>query len=123
MPKKTMEVLTESMFYVLMALMQGEKCGIEIANCIERRTEGRLRIGPATLYTILGKFEQEKLIREVAVEGRKRTYAITERGETAYLGELDRLRQCLADAQKCDRRCYVDEREVFDIPVAAVPVL
>ena len=37
-------------------------------------------MGPATLYTILGKFEAEQYIQETAVEGRKRTYAITEKG-------------------------------------------
>ena len=30
MPKKSMETLTETMFYVLMAFNQGEMCGTEI---------------------------------------------------------------------------------------------
>ena len=77
MPKKAMDTLTESMFYVLMALMQKPMCGIDIADFIDRRTHQRLQIGPATLYTILGKFEKEKYIREVSVVGRKRTYEIT----------------------------------------------
>ena len=98
MPKKAMEVLTESMFYVLMALMRRPMCGIDIADYIERRTGGRLRMGPATLYTILGKFEKEKYIKEVQVEGRKRTYQITDRGQLAYRGEVARLKQCVADA-------------------------
>lgn len=98
MPRKAMEILTESMFYVLMAFRQGEMCGIDAAEYIDRRTGGRLQIGPATLYTILAKFEKEKYIREVSVEGRKRTYAITAKGIAAYDGEIDRLRQCIADA-------------------------
>lgn len=99
MPKKSMDILTESMFYVLMALMQGPMCGIDIADFIDSRTKGRLKIGPATLYTVLGKFEKEKYIREVSVEGRKRTYAITEKGATAYREELKRLKQCVLDAE------------------------
>ena len=98
MPRKAMEILTESMFYVLMAFRQGEMCGIDAAEYIDRRTGGRLQIGPATLYTILAKFEKEKYIREVSVEGRKRTYAITAKGIAAADGEIDRLRQCIADA-------------------------
>ena len=98
MPKKTMEILTESMFYVLMAFMQMPMCGIEIAEFIDRRTQGRVKMGPATLYTILGKFEHEKLIRETDVDGRKRTYAITEKGKTVYLEEIERLKSCLQDA-------------------------
>lgn len=99
MPKKSMDVLTESMFYVLMALRQGPMCGIDIAAFIEQRSHGRLRIGPATLYTILGKFEKEKYILETGVEGRKRTYRITDKGQAAYADELLRLRTCLADAE------------------------
>ena len=30
MPKQALESLTESMFYLLMALTQGERCGTEI---------------------------------------------------------------------------------------------
>lgn len=99
MPKKAMEILTESMFYVLMAFQGGEMCGTDIADFIEKHTEGRLQMGPATLYTVLAKFEKEKYICETAVSGRKRTYAITERGKRAYEEELDRLMLCIRDAQ------------------------
>lgn len=99
MPKKPMDILTESMFYVLMALCREPMCGTQIAEFIDRRTCGRLQMGPATLYTILGKFEKEDYIREVAVSGRKRTYRITEKGVTAYREELARLKQCVADAE------------------------
>ena len=100
MPKKAMDSLTEAMFYVLMAFLGGPMCGIDIAEEIERCTAGRLRIGPATLYTILGKFEKEKYIKEISVEGRKRTYQITDKGRAAYGEELDRLRRCIEDAQR-----------------------
>ena len=99
MPKKAMDTLTESMFYVLMALMQKPMCGIDIADFIDQRTHQRLQIGPATLYTILGKFEKEKYIREVSVVGRKRTYEITGKGADAYQDELTRLKQCVIDAE------------------------
>ncbi|MBQ8834399.1 MAG: helix-turn-helix transcriptional regulator [Oscillospiraceae bacterium] len=99
MPKKAMDTLTESMFYVLMALGKCPMCGIDIADFIEKRTNGRLQIGPATLYTILGKFEKEKYIREISVEGRKRTYEITGKGAEAYREELSRLKQCVLDAE------------------------
>ncbi len=99
MPKKAMDVLTESMFYVLMALCRGEMCGTDAAAFVEQRTGGRVRLGPATLYTVLGRFEQEKYIREVRVEGRKRTYRITEKGRQAFAEELARLKQCVADAE------------------------
>lgn len=99
MAKKTLELLTESMFYVLMSFMEQERCGIEIAEFVKKKTDGRVKIGPGTLYTILGKFEDEYLITETQVEGRKRTYRITEKGLLAYREEISRLRQCIADAE------------------------
>ena len=99
MPKKSMDILTETMFYVLMALNQKPMCGIDIAEAIEVRTHGRLLLGPATLYTILAKFEKEKYIQEILVEGRKRTYQITAKGILAYREEVERLEHCLQDAK------------------------
>lgn len=107
--RKAMAVLTESMFYVLMALRRGEMCGIDIADYIENRTGGRVQIGPATLYTILAKFEKEKYIREVSVDGRKRTYAITLKGAEAYTAETVRLNQCIADAADERQRSAASE--------------
>ena len=50
-------VLTESMFYVLMSFLHREMCGIEITEFVEQKTNGRVRLGPGTLYTLLGKFQ------------------------------------------------------------------
>ena len=102
MPKKSMVILTESMFYVLMALTQCQMCGIEINEYVNKKTNGRVFLGPATLYTILGKFENEKYIKEVCVDGRKRTYSITQKGIAAYRQEVDRLKMCISDAQNSE---------------------
>ena len=102
MPKKAMESLTESMYYVLMAFRLGPMCGMDVMEFVEQWTEGRVQLGPATLYTILGKFEKEGYLQEVSVEGRKRTYRLTEAGLMAYHRELGRLRRCLEDAERTD---------------------
>ena len=99
MGRKTLETLTESMFYVLMALLRQARCGTEIAEYISAVTQSRVRLGPGTLYTILAKFQEEQLIEETAVEGRKRTYRITEKGRTLYHEELERLRSCVIDGE------------------------
>lgn len=80
MSKRPLEALTETMFYVLMSFRKRDLCGAEIADFVERKTCGRVRLGPGTLYTILAKFEEEQLIREVNVLGRKRTYRLTDKG-------------------------------------------
>ncbi len=140
MPKKSMETLTETMFYVLMAFQSGQMCGIDVADHIEKRTRGRVILGPATLYTILAKFESEGYIRETKVEGRKRTYAITDVGRKAYEDELNRLQQCIADAAAAawqeiltEERGHCDEgtgqtekgmgKQENRIPAAAVPAV
>ncbi|MFR0969002.1 MAG: hypothetical protein ACLSEV_06870 [Coprococcus sp.] len=43
MPKKAMDILTESMFYVLMAFSKGAMCGIDVADYIEKKTSGRIK--------------------------------------------------------------------------------
>ena len=101
MPKKSLESLTEPMFYVLMAFRSGPKCGIEIAGLVEKQTEGRVKIGPATLYTVLGKFLDVDYLEEIDKDqpGRKRTYTLTGKGLKAYSDEIKRLRYCLHDAK------------------------
>lgn len=92
--------LTEPMFYVLMAFLGGERCGAEIAESVARRTGGRVSLGPGTLYTLLAKFQDEGLIQETEVEGRRRTYRLTEKGRSAWLDELERLRACVKDGEE-----------------------
>ncbi len=92
--------LTEPMFYVLMAFLHGEMCGIDVAAFVEKKTRGRVKLGPGTLYTLLNKFQDEALIEEIDVEGRKRTYHLTAKGREAYEEELERLRACLRDAEE-----------------------
>ena len=100
MAKESLKVLTESMFYVLLSLLHQERCGTEIVQNGDDTTAGRVPLGPGTLYTILAKFEEEGLIRETAVEGRRRTYAITERGRALFRQELSRLKLCVADGDR-----------------------
>ncbi|GAB6109876.1 PadR family transcriptional regulator [Fusibacter bizertensis] len=99
MAKKAFEGLTESMFYILMAFLKKEMCGIDITSFVESKTAGRVKIGPGTLYTILARYEEEGLIEEIAVDGRKRTYAITKKGIELYYTELSRLKSCVNDGE------------------------
>ena len=95
--------LTEPMFYVLMSCLRRDMCGTEITEFVERRTRGRVRLGPGTLYTLLAKFQDEGFIQETEVDGRKRTYRLTDQGRQAYHEELDRLRACVLDGEEEER--------------------
>ena len=125
MPRKSLGVMTESMFYTIMAFQAGPQCGIEIAAYVEKLTAGRVLLGPGTLYTILSKFQEVGYLRETAVEGRKRTYELTAEGRRAYANELVRLRQCIADAKAAADRVMEeggDRLEGTDPYTALAPV-
>mgnify|MGYP001025711291 FL=1 len=92
--------LTESMFYVLMSFLHREMCGMEITEFVEKKTNGRVRLGPGTLYTLLGKFQEERLIEETQTDGRKRSYRITEKGRAVFAEELARLKACVLDGEE-----------------------
>lgn len=96
MARKKLETLTEQMYYILLVLKQ-EICGVEIASEILKLTNGRVSIGPGTLYTILAQFLEEGIIMETKVEGRKRSYIITENGKQLLLNEYQRLLQMISD--------------------------
>ena len=100
MGKKTLEPITESMFYVLLCLHNKNMYGTEIAECVRGLTDDRVKLGPGTLYSILSTFETESVISKYSQEGRRITYSITDKGEALYQDELQRLRKCLWDSQR-----------------------
>ena len=95
--------LTEPMYYVLMSFLRQDMCGTEITEFVDRKTRGRVNLGPGTLYTLLARFLDEGLIRETQVDGRRRTYRITPKGRVAFQEELERLRACTADGEEESR--------------------
>ena len=107
-----------------MAFSKRAMCGIDVADYIEKRTKGRVLIGPATLYTILGKFEKEKWIKEIEVEGRKRTYRITDKGLNelnAYKVSLKKVFGEKYKEQFDELKVYIDKileiRHIYDLHV------
>lgn len=100
MGKKSLEPITESMFYVLLCLHNKNMYGTEMAELVRKITDDRVKLGPGTLYSILSTFETEGVINKFSQEGRRITYQITEKGEKLYQGELQRMRKCLWDAQR-----------------------
>ena len=92
--------LTEPMYYVLMSFLRRDMCGTEITEFVDRKTRGRVNLGPGTLYTLLARFLDEGLIKETQVDGRRRTYRITPKGRAAFQEELERLRACTADGEE-----------------------
>lgn len=96
MAREKFQTLTEQMFYILLCLRQ-EQCGADIMAQVTALTQGRVTVGPGTLYNLLEQFQSAGMIRETKVEGRKRSYLITEAGRTALDEEYRRLRLLTAD--------------------------
>ena len=96
MPREKFQTLTEPMFYILMCLRR-ECCGMDIMAEVERITTGRVSIGPGTLYHLLEQFVTAGLIRETAVQGRRRSYILTQKGREMLEAEYRRLRTLTSD--------------------------
>lgn len=90
MAREQFQNLTEPMYYILMSLIK-ERCGVDIMEAVGEISNGRVRVGPGTLYALLGKFEEENMIRETEVQGRKRSYIITDKGKEILIDEYKRL--------------------------------
>lgn len=90
MAREQFQTLTEPMYYILMALLK-ERCGVDIMEAVLEISKGRVKVGPGTLYALLGKFEKENMIIETEVQGRKRSYIITDKGKEILLDEYRRL--------------------------------
>lgn len=96
-------LLTPAGLHILLALADDDLHGYAIKIDIERRTEGALRLGPATLYEAIHRMVKAGWISETggdaAARGRRRTYTLTAEGRAQMTAELERLSHIVADAR------------------------
>ena len=64
---------------------------MDILDLVPQMTDGRVSVGSGTLYNLLEQFVDEDFIRETKVEGRRRSYRITEKGREVLKKEYDRI--------------------------------
>lgn len=84
------------MYYILLALSEPQH-GYGIMQEVERRTEGRVKIGAGTLYNLLSRFEEENFIVQISEENRRKTYTLTDKGLDILSEEYQRLKQLVLD--------------------------
>lgn len=99
MAREKFQNLTEPMYYILISLLE-ERCGVDIMAAVDEVSKGRVKVGPGTLYALLGKFEKEDMIRETEVVGRKRSYIITSKGLEILKEEYERLMTLIKDGER-----------------------
>ena len=90
--------LATPVHHILLALGSETKHGYAIMQDIERRTDGRIRILPGTLYSTIKKMLADGLVEEVAPpknvttdDARRRYYRVTKMGRAAVQAETERL--------------------------------
>ena len=99
MAREQFQTLTEPMYYILLALTE-ECCGVDIMEKVREISQGRVLVGPGTLYAMLAKFEENGVIRLTASEGRKKSYMITDIGRDMLRQEYDRLLIMVRDGSR-----------------------
>lgn len=99
MPREKFSTLTEQMFYILLCL-KTECCGMDVMERVRAMTNGRVKVGPGTLYNLLEQFRDAGMICETKAEGRRRSYILTAAGEQALAREAERQERQLADYRR-----------------------
>lgn len=102
--------LTPLAFQVLLALADGERHGYGIIREVDRRTDGLIKLRTGTLYTLLQRLLEEKLIELRAASSeasapskedpRRKYYGLTDLGRGVLTAEATRLQSLVTEAQR-----------------------
>jgi DNA-binding PadR family transcriptional regulator len=116
MPKQKLDPLPSAAFQILLSLAGEDLHGYAIMRQVAEQTEGRMKLGPGTLYSSIQSLLEARLIEEVdqredAKLGneRRRYYRLTSAGRKLARSEAERLADLLrvARAKKILRGDYV----------------
>src|ERR1041385_8474826 len=102
--KKTVQgPLTPAVLHILLALSSGERHGYGIMKEVELDSQGKVKMGPGTLYGSIGRMIEAGLMRESDKrvdpemdDERRIYYKITALGQEALKAELERYREVVA---------------------------
>ena len=112
MPREKFRTLTEQMFYTLLCLK--EECyGMDILDRVPAMT-GQRGVQACTqselVLDLLEQFLEAGMIRETKVDGRKRSYLLTDRGQERLDREYERICAQALDYRKVfGKECGLDE--------------
>lgn len=106
MPKQKLNPLPSTAFQILLALVDDDLHGYGIMRQVADQTEGRIRLGPGTLYSSIKTLLEAKLIEEVVARAdarlgseRRRYYRLTSAGRKLVRSEAERIADLLRVAR------------------------
>lgn len=105
MPKRKLDPLPSAAFQILLSLADGDLHGYGIMRQVEEQTNGRMRLGPGTLYSSIQALLAEGFIEEVDRADdddgaeRRRYYRLTSSGRKLARAEAERLADLLRVAR------------------------
>jgi PadR family transcriptional regulator PadR len=95
--------LSEPSFYILLSLASGPRHGYAVLKDAEALSEGRVTLSVSTLYTSLGRLQEQGLIERIENGDEqpgpglpRKVYRLTRQGRGALEAEAWRLRGLLA---------------------------
>jgi DNA-binding PadR family transcriptional regulator len=98
--------LTPAVFAILMALADGEKHGYAIRREVDEATDGKMLMGPGTLYGSLDRMLKAGLIEEsenrpspAKDDERRRYYRLSQFGRRVLSAEASRLASAVRQAR------------------------
>lgn len=91
--------MTETTYYTLLAVLK-PRHGYAIIQFVSNLTDGRIKLGTGTLYTMVGRLVEDGIIYIVSSDNGKKTYEITERGYQILVDETKRLAYQLQNGQE-----------------------
>ena len=99
--------LTPAVLHILLALATEQRHGYGIMKQVKSESQGKVKMGPGTLYGSLGRMMEAGLIRESDKkvdpeldDERRVYYEITALGQATLAAELERYREVVAVAKK-----------------------
>ncbi len=95
--------VSPAMLHILLALASRDLHGYAVMAAIRERTEGRVDIGPGTLYRTIAHLLERGWIEEVPpADDARKTYRITSLGKRVAGGEARRLSALVSWAAESD---------------------
>lgn len=106
-PASTTAQVPPASLHILLALSAGEKHGYAIMQEVAEISDGKVRMGPGTLYGSIKRMVESGWIEETDEppdpdddDERRRYYRLTDVGEATLAAEMSRLAKLVKEAEK-----------------------